>query len=265
VYSLRKFASRSGKTGRALPDPFPSFALNRITFRRGATSMLAGNPGSFKSILALNMLVFWARTGLNVMYFSADSDEYTVARRVSAIMTGDADEMVEQRFAAGESGRYAGALSTLGSVRLVYRATDMDGIAIQLRSFEAVYGAYPDVIFIDNLMDYVDAAGEWELMRTMTRELDVAARETRAHICVLHHTSEAAVPTGVVPPLSAIQGKVSQKARLTLTVAARGMSLGLCCVKNSYGPQDPTGRNSLQFFVQPSLRVEDMSFRAEMR
>jgi hypothetical protein len=180
-------------------------------------------------------------------------------------MTGDSDEIVEQRFTGQQAARYTDALSSLNSVRLVYRATDMDGIATELRSFEAVYGAYPDVIFIDNLMDYVEAAGEWELMRTMTRELDVAARETKAHICVLHHTSEAAVPPGVVPPLSAIQGKVSQKARLTLTIAARGMSLGLACVKNSNGPQDPTGRNSLQFFVQPSLRVEDVSFRSEVR
>jgi RecA-family ATPase len=266
MYSLRKFASRTGKIGRPLPDPFPSFALHRITFRHGATSMIAGNPGSFKSVLALNMLTFWARAGKTGLYFSADSDEFTVARRVGAMLTGDADFAVEQNMTNSRVGRYVDAISeSLGSVHFYYKSTDMDGITATMRTFEAVYGAYPDFVVVDNLMDYVDAAGEWELMRTMTRDLDILARETKSHICILHHTSESAAPPGVVPPSRAVQGKVTQKARLVLTVAAIGTGLQLACVKNTNGPQDPTAKNVLTFFVQPSLRVEDISFRLEQQ
>src|ERR1035438_3939122 len=57
MYSLRKFNGRTGNIGQALPDVFPSFALARITFRQGATSMIAGPPGSFKSVTALNLII----------------------------------------------------------------------------------------------------------------------------------------------------------------------------------------------------------------
>jgi len=226
--------------------------------------MIAGNPGSFKSIMALNIMTQWAKAGLSGVYFSADSDEFTVARRAGAILTGDAEELVEARMVAGDGGKYAQALTRLDAVKFVYKSLDIDGITVELQSFESVYGAYPDFVIVDNLMDYVDSAGEWELMRTLTRDLDVIARKTTAHVCILHHTSEASVPAGVVPPSSSIQGKVTQKARLVLTLAARGMSLEAACVKNTNGPQDPTGRTTMQFFVRSSLRVDDVSYRAEM-
>lgn len=262
MYSLRKFASRTGVMGKALPDPFPSFGAWRMTFRHGATSMIAGNPGSFKSVLALNMLTYWAQCGLSGLYFSADSDEYTVARRVGAMITGDSDQTVEINMERGELRRYADAIGgSLQSTEFVYESLDMDGIAASVQTFESVYGDYPDVVFIDNLMDYVESADEWGLMRAMTRDLDVLARKTESHICALHHTSESVALPGAPPPSKAVQGKVTQKARLVLTVAAVGMNLLVACVKNTNGPQDPTGRNFLNFYVQPSLRVEDVSFR----
>jgi hypothetical protein len=236
--------------------------------------MLAGNPGSFKSVVALNMMAYWARCGESCAYFSADSDEFTVAKRSSAILTGDAEPQVEANLARDENDvyrypeqveRYTRALAALENVQFFYRTMDIDGIVRSLKTFEAFYGAYPSVVFLDNLMDYVEASTEWEQMRTLTRQLDVVARETKAHVVILHHTSESAVPAGIVPPSSAVQGKVTQKARLVLTVAATGLALNMCCVKNTNGPQDPSGRTTLQFVVHPSLRVEDINYRSEMR
>lgn len=262
MYSLRKFAGRTGSIGLALPDPFPSFALGNITFRQGATSMVAGPPGSFKSIMALNMAIYWAQHGKTGLFFSADSDEYTVAKRCASMLTGEPSYGVDADFVAGKTTRYQKALRDLDSVSFVYRNLDMNGITDTVGAFEAVHGAYPDIIWIDNLLNFVDSSDEWALMRTMTRDLDILARETQAHICILHHTSEGSnYPVNRPAPRKAIQGKVSQVPRLILTVGADGMALFASCVKNTNGPQDPMARNWIQFFILPSLQIEDSQWR----
>lgn len=225
--------------------------------------MIAGTPGSFKSVFALNMLVAWIRAGKTGLYFSADSDEFTVVKRVSGIVTGEATESIELHMSAGRTARYAEAVAELGTAQFVYSQADVDSIALHMRAFEAVHGAFPDVMFVDNLIDTVEDPTDWGGMIQVIRDLDGIARETQSHVCVLHHASEswAAEHPGVPPPSWAIQGKVSQIPRLVLTVGALGLNLAVAPVKNSNGPQDPTGTVRLPFVVQPSMRVEDISNR----
>lgn len=251
--------------GRPLPDPFPSFEFNRITFRQGQTSMIAGKPGSFKSILALNMVATWARHGKTILYFSADSDERTVAKRMSAIITGDAEPLVERRFADKDTGRYERELRRLGAVHFIYDSLDMSGIAARFASFEAIYGAWPDVAIIDNLIDYADSAGDWVSQIELTKQLDVLARETRAHLCILHHAKVDRDNSGKPPADYEIQGKVTQIPRLVLTVAASDMALYIACVKNTNGPQDPLAQSFLQFWVHDNLAIDDISYGLETR
>lgn len=231
--------------------------------------MIAGAPGSFKSVLALNLLVAWARAGLAGVYFSADSDEFTVAKRIGGILTGVSAERVEYDMTKGDVSQYTDALRAMDSMHFVYSQMFMDGIANHVKAHEAVYGDWPDVIFVDNLMSYADSAGEWESMREMTRELDALARETGCHIVILHHTSEAydtkkRQDFDKPAPRNAIQGKVTQVPRLVLTVAARGMALYWACVKNTNGPQDPSASVISEFLVKPSMQVEDISYLVEV-
>ena len=267
MYSLRKFNGRTGNIGQPLPDVFPSFALARITFRQGATSMIAGPPGSFKSVTALNLMVSWAMAGKSILYFSADSDEFTVAKRVCGILTGDDSDTFEANANSGHVERYESVLASLDQVQFVYKQPDMDSIGRHVAAFEAVHGAYPDVIFVDNLIDTVEDPTDWGGMIAMIRDLDGMARETQAHICILHHASEewSKSHPSQPPPSWAIQGKVTQLSRLVLTVANSGMALYLACVKNTNGPQDREARVILQFLVGPNMRVEDVSFRRDMR
>jgi len=263
MYRLERFVNRIGSLGRPLPDPFPSFEFNRITFRQGQTSMIAGKPGSFKSVLALNMVATWAECNKSILYFSADSDERTVAKRMSAILTGDADTLVERRFADKDTGRYVAALERLCNVHFVYESLDMAGIASRFASFEAVYGEWPDVAFIDNLIDYADSAGDWVSQIELTKQLDVLARETRAHICILHHAKVDRDNSGRPPADYEIQGKVTQIPRLVLTCAASDMALYIACVKNTNGPQDPLAQSFMQFWVHENLAVDDISYGME--
>jgi hypothetical protein len=233
--------------------------MQRQTFRHGATSMLAGTPGSFKSVLALNMLVTWTRAGKSVLYFSGDSDEFTVARRVSGIITGDDQATIEAAFLKGDAKRYLTAIEeTLENVVFVYELLSMDGIADHMKAFESVNGAFPDAVFLDNLMDYTAAGDEWAEMREMTKDLDAMARETMSHIVILHHAGDQA-PVGVPPARSFIQGKVTQKARLVLSLAANNGGVMCACVKNTNGPQDPSGATFTGYVVDSSLRILDMA------
>ena len=260
MYSLRRFAGRTGELGQALPDPFNSFDLHRIKFRHGAVSLIAGAPGSFKSVLALNILVAWASAGKCALYFSADSDEWTVAKRVGGILTGDAAEYVETELIRGNTAPYIEAMGLLNGTQFVYQQCDIDAIAVNMRAFEQIHGTWPDIVVVDNLIDTVEDPTDWGSMIQCLREFDGLARETHAHFMVLHHASEswAKDNPGLPPPSWAIQGKVSQIPRLVLTVGALGTALSVAPVKNTNGPQDPTARMFCRFLVQPSMRVNDL-------
>jgi AAA domain len=257
MYSLAKFASRAGRLGTPLPSPFHSFDIANIRFRLGATSMIAGKPGAFKSILALNMLNFWTREGYPAVFFSADSDEHTVARRLAGIITDTSSETIDAHFQEGRFRDYVPYLESLGLARFEYRILNMEGIAERLAAYEAVYGDYPPLVFLDNLINFSDSTEDWGLMRDMTKELDALARETKSHICVLHHASESWGKASDPVPRAAIQGKITQIPRLVLTCAADGPVLKVCCVKNTNGPQDPDAHRPMYFRVEPSLQVTD--------
>ena len=257
MYALAKFASRTGRLGKPLPSPFPVFDLENVRFRLGATSMIAGKPGAFKSVLALNMMKYWTLAGYPSVYFSADSDEHTVARRMAGIITGTSADVIDADFTAGNFRQYMPALESLGLVRFEYRILDMEGIAERLAAYEAVYGDYPPIVFIDNLMNFSDSTDDWGLMRDMTRELDALARETKSHICILHHASESWGRASDPVPRAAIQGKITQLSRLVLTCAADGLTIKVACTKNTNGPQHPDANRWMNFTVLPSLEVVD--------
>lgn len=242
MQSLAKAFGRSANTGRPLPEVFRSFTHNKVLFRLSATSMLAGAPGAFKSALALNLLTRWAQQGVYGLYFSADADEFTTAKRTAAILTARSVETVEAGMRGQYSHVYRQALMQMEHTRWVYRASDIDDIDRHMRGFEAVYGSFPHVVFIDNLLNVSEVGEDWTACREFIRNLDILAREAECHVCVLHHTSESSYEQGFPPPRSAILGKISQFPRLILTVGVNEATLNVACVKNTNGPQDPTGR-----------------------
>ena len=271
MYRLRKFSGRVGQIGKPLPDDYKTFANNRVTFRQGATSMIAGAPGSFKSVMALNMAAFWANQGYTGLYFSADSDEMTVSRRISGILSGDPIERVEQAMIRGDREQYISRLASMDDVQFEYEQLDMEGITLRLRAFEAIYGAYPDVIWIDNLIDFVDSPDDWGGMLQMIKDLDALSREVKAHICILHHAKlrggqdtrkkpderEANRP----PADWEIQGRVTQIPRLALTVKEDGLTLKVACVKNTNGPQHRGADVWMDFRIQQSMRMTEETYR----
>lgn len=262
MQTIARAATRSGRMGLPLPDVFTNLTdpRYRVKFRRGGTSMIAGPPGSFKSIFALNLLTKWAQEGLTGFYVSADSDEFTVGKRVAAMLSGDSADTVEKTLRKGKYNTY---LNRLNDIRWSFKALNIDELDLHLRAFEAVYGHFPDVIFIDNLMNCVEGPSDFPGQITMTRDLDTVARAAKAHVCILHHTSEQ-YHGSQPPPRWEIQGKVSQFPRLILTVNCVQERLSVAVVKQSNGPQQADGGLYTDFIVDVSnYRVVPMEAVSE--
>jgi RecA-family ATPase len=265
LQTVGRAIKRSGSTGEPLPDVYPSLAREQVKFRRGGTSLVAGWPGSFKSTWALNEVVMWAREGLTILYVSADSDDFTVAKRVAAMITGDRMVDVEKTI---RQGAYAEHLNSLGNVHWEFRSLNIQQLDERLVAIKQIHGAMPDLIVIDNLMNVVSSPTDYAGQMIMMRDLDQVARAASAHIMVLHHTHEAAMNKGTPAQPQAvweIHGKVNQFPRLVLTLAAvadeerESAHLMVACVKNTNGPADRTGRTFTDFMIDtPSARVREI-------
>jgi AAA domain-containing protein len=258
MQSLARAFGRSGNTGRPLPETYKAFTVNKVLFRQSATSMIAGAPGAYKSTLALNLLVRWAKAGIYGLYFSADADEFTTAKRTAAILTGRTVDTVEAGMRSSSAHTYRTALMAMEHTRWVYKAADIEEIDRHMRGFEAVYGSFPQIVVIDNLLNMSEVGDDWTACREFLRNLDILARASECHVCVLHHTSESAYSQGFPPPRSAIMGKISQFPRLIITIGANLGTLNVAVVKNTNGPGDPSGQTFFPVRIDPErLTITD--------
>ncbi len=274
MLTLSKASKRNGRAGKPLPDTFKSFTDAKVYFRTGETSMIAGVPGSYKSVLGLNMAALWSLSGLLVYYFSADSQEATVQRRLGSILTGDDYETADRNLRQN-AGFYDSQLKRLDNITWEYdRLTSTEEIKDHLEAFELVNGVYPDVVFLDNLCNFTGRFDDWPGMLELVNQMDATARKMKTHVCILHHAkikeplrnqdAAAQVKTQGWPPRDdEIQGKITQLSRLVLTVAAVDRNVYWCPVKNSNGPQDPKAQRRYGFYVRDSLRIWDTG-RSEM-
>ena len=272
MYSPHKFSGRVGDIGQPLPDTFKQLGDNRAKFRRGATSLVAGTPGSVQVVsLALNMLTSWADQGIKSLYFAADSDEMTVATRLSGILTGDSFDTIERRMMTNDRRKYEDALTKrlAGKAEFEYEQMEFDDIVRHVKSFEAAYGAYPDVIFLDNQIDFVETTTDYGGMIELIRDMDGLSKEIKSHVCILHHAklrdnkheqdSDDYDPNR--PPSEwEVVGRITQLPRLVLTVCAVGMNVNMAVVKNTLGPSSKDASHVLGFTVYSSMQVSERAF-----
>jgi KaiC/GvpD/RAD55 family RecA-like ATPase len=264
MQTVARAIRRSGTIGEPLPEVYRSLTKADVKFRRGGTSLVAGWPGSFKSTLALNLLVNWAQQDLVAFYISADSDEYTVSKRCASIITSNPMEKVEESLRAGG---YSEQLKMLRNVHWEFRPLNIEQIDERLVAIQKMHGKMPDLIVVDNLMNMVPNPTDYSAQMTITRDLDTLARSAGSHVMILHHTHEnqQSKNTRVEPQaIWDIHGKINQFPRLVLTLAAEPVPereaalLMVACVKNTNGYADRTGREYTEFKINtPCARIEE--------
>lgn len=257
-------ASSRGQAGTALPEIMPTLTQAGVRPRRGQVTMICGQPGGGKTLLAL---WYVAHRDVTTLFFSADSDAHTVRTRVAAMLSGQTCDQID--VAADIDGPEAIddiVAPAMGGKEFVWEpAPTLDDITLELLAYEEKWGEPPELIVIDNLMNVVGDGESWDGMRDTFKFLHHLARKSQAGVWVLHHTTEAGAggrkpPNPAYPqPRSDIQGKLAQLPEMILTVAHDGYrSYRIACVKNRQGPSSPTAQGWTELTVDlPRMQLFD--------
>jgi len=264
VQTLSLALQNRGEEGEPLPSVFQQLDALGVKFRRGWLHLIAGAAGGGKSaissFMALNMDYSHGHgTGrVPTLYFSADNDKLTFGcAAVAAAMdihTNQAEKLLE----IGDPEAFA-LLEELTAhlwVSFEPSPTPLD-IREEIDAFATVYGDWPHVVVIDNLMD-VDASGggidERSSQNAILDFLKRLARETGAAVIVLCHvTGEHADGTAPIPR-SGLMNKIDKPPQVVLTLHQIDTNLlGVSVVKNRRGRAKTDGTLIAEIPWMPEL------------
>lgn len=238
MIQLTRALRHSGLGGEALPTVWTKLSRAGVFFRRGQLAMLAAAPNGGKSMVGL---VLATKLNLPTLFISADTDRHDTIIRTIACLSGQTLSAVEEGLENAPD-EYVEYLIRADNVSFCFDASpSLRDIEMELRAYVEVYGQLPHLIVIDNLMDVqMEDVDEFRGYRLVLQGLHHMARDTGACVVVLHHINGDS-DDGKVPPRRSIQGKVSHKPELILTIAPVGNDfLGIGVVKNRSGKSDPT-------------------------
>lgn len=251
MITLSNALAQVSTAGEPLPPLWPEFVQQGVSFRQGNLVVIAAGPGGNKSVLAMNLVV---RSGVPALYVSADTDQFTTGLRAAALMSGDPLPRVEAAMKTPEGEKYRRLIEQISRhVQWVFDGSpSIDDIRDEVEAFGLVYGCFPQLIVIDNLMNIYSDEEDHTAMRHNIEAFNILARESGACVVVLHHLV-GEYESGEKPPsLSALIGKVGKMPSLVLTLF-RGQfgDLGVCICKNRYGPADPRGNLRVYLSTNP--------------
>lgn len=232
-----------GREGEALPAVFHQLEDVGAKIRRGQVTLIAASAGGGKSGFATTIALFSDYTGqgdrVPTLYFSADSDKTTFGSRAAAsaldIRLSDAEEAI---LAKDED--VLRRLDDLTDHMWVNFdcAPSPKSIDTEVDCFAYIYGEYPHLIVIDNLMDVslygMDERSGHDAIMDFARQL---ARRTSAAVLVLCHVVGAYADGRDPIPMSGLMNKIDKRPRLILTLHQPETNvLAVSVVKNSNGP-----------------------------
>jgi hypothetical protein len=222
--------------------PYLTWQQRGIRFRRSSVSMIAGLPASFKTMLTLNLLV-----GMKVptLAFNTDSSLETVRARLLALASGRPTDETES-WASTQPQKAAEVLQAYDFIRFDFRPDpSLDDIWLETYAYAEVHGRWPEQIAIDIVSDVGhDVGDEWATLRDLMRQSKVLARETGAHVLLVHHASDSPGTKRPCPRRSDIHGKVAAIPEVIVTCGLDdAMHLNVACVKNRHAKADKDAAN----------------------
>ena len=252
--------SLNAESGRELPRvaAFSEIYKMGVRPRYGEVVMIAGRSGSQKSGLAL----FWvAQMNLKTLYFSADMSAFTASARMASMATETTTEQIERGLAEGGETRQ-GFIDSLSDSNVTFSfgsPITWQQVDEELEAYVQLWDVYPEVIVLDNLMDFDGAEADYTVqMSTMSNITDLA-RMTGATVIVLHHASdkswEAKSSPWNPPSRDQVKGGLSEKPELSLSTALdpNTMAFNVACIKQRMGPCDPTAQKFVTLLCKPEF------------
>lgn len=242
MLTLSRSVGRTESAAEPLPMPFASWLQRGIRLRRSSVSMIAGLPASYKTALALNLMV-----GMKVptLAFNTDSSLETVRARLLALASGRPTEETES-WPISQPQKAAELLSAYDFLKFDFRPDPtLDDIWLETYAYAEVHGQWPAQIVIDIVSDVGHEAGdEWATLRDLMRQSKVLARETSAHVLLIHHASDSPQTKRPCPRRSDIHGKVAAIPEVIITCGMdEQLRLCVACVKNRHAKADKDAQN----------------------
>lgn len=267
MFTLARAKKSMGAQGEPTPTVFKSLAAHDFHFRRGQLTLVAAGPGVGKSVFSQTLAM---KANCPALYFSADSDAFTMYKRGASIVTGHRTKDVEQDYERGNGHFYDSRLNALEHVRFDFTSQPgIEDLEECLEAFALTYGEYPHMIVVDNLVN-VDTEelgeGHRSTIAAVIAYLKTVAKATNASVVMLHHLVGSYDDGNEPAPMSALIDKVSKFPEQILTLHRAGImagvptQMGVCIVKNRDGQSDPSGGLIVYLDYSPDYtRLEDKS------
>lgn len=216
--------------------------------------MITAAPGTGKSAVVQSMLQRGDDLGqLNkVLYHSADTDESTMWVRAAAIATGYETSDIERDVRNGTIAGYeAEVRAAAAHMEFVFDTSPSgDDIHREFEAYGVKHGIYPEVFVMDNLANlYAGEGDEFAALQGNCDFLHDLARDTKASIITLHHTTGEYTNGDRAIPRSGIRGKIDKTPETIITMHRRGEQTYLCPVKNRTGKADPRAEWHLPLYA----------------
>lgn len=249
MYSALQSLQARGAAGDPLPSVWEALKNMGVFFRRGQLHLVAAAPGVGKSAFILNYAV---KAPVASLYFSADSDAFTQLTRIVSIQTGLGQDEAANLVRSGDLEKHEEALKGL-PVRFLYDAyPKLEDIIGALESYEELYGAYPELVIIDNLTNVWSEQSEttgdrFASLNIVCEELDGLAKKYQTAVIALHHVTGSNNDSVRPVSLAGIMGQVAKIPVQVLTLHKINNptldydSLRVSAVKNRGGKADPSG------------------------
>lgn len=248
MYTIVRAKGDAGKTGEPLPTVFKALAAGTVHFRRGQVTLIAAAPGVGKSALSMHLAL---HAKVPTFYFSADTDPQTMFIRAAANVSGWSTTDIENAMENGRTTAIEAQLDGLDHLRWDFTASlTIDDLEAELKSFAVTYGAWPELIVVDNISNVVPEGdgsnvGSYVALETVIDYLHELARTTNACIVGLHHVKGESNDGNQPVPMSQIKGQVGRIPEMILTLHRIGedgsRQMGVSAVKNRTGKGDASG------------------------
>lgn len=249
------------ESGKPMPRVPALAALYQygVEIRQGQIIMVVGRSGSQKSGFSMWLATQW---NLPTLYFSGDMSAFTASSRLAGSYTGMNTEQIEKAMAEGGERREE-ILAALASSPVQFSfgsPITWKGIDEELDAYVELHNKFPEVIVLDNLMDFEGGAeSDYTAQMAVMASVTEMARDTGATVLIMHHATDKSKsadwdPTSP-PTRQEVKGGLSEKPELSLSVALNpnDMRFNVAVIKNRSGAQDPSARRWVTLKCLPEV------------